>query len=202
MTSDLKAGSHLVSECEALSALGALFADPLRLELAERELTAAERRSLDRLADYNRVEYVGELVARFGEGPALRKVRGRLKGGELLTVADASWWLSQKAADDERSRAELERLRRDYLQRREDRARRRAKAQRIVARLRHGPEDFLEEIDRETLRVCRACEEIAYPDPERARYERAGRAVAFRCHFCGGRDLAVWRPVGGAEVEQ
>ncbi len=99
--------------------------------------------------------------------------------------------------------AQQARLRRDYLQRREDRARRRAKAQRIVARLRHGPEDFLEEIDREALRVCRTCEEIAYPDPERARYERRSYDVAFRCHFCSSRDLAEWKPVaGGAEVEQ
>jgi len=194
------------AERQALTALGALFVDPLRLELAERDPTAEERRSLDRLADYNRarqVEHVGELAARFCEGPALREVRGRLEGGELLTAADASWGLSQKAADDERSRAEQERLRRDYLQRREDRARRRAKAQRIVARLRHGPGDFLEEIDREALRVCRACREIAYPDPERARYEGGTRDVAFRCHFCGSRNLEGREPeVDGGEVEQ
>lgn len=191
-------------ERAALLALGALFDDPLNLQLAEREPSAVERRFLDGLADHNRarqIERVDELASRFGEGPALREVRGHLEGGELLTVADASWGLTLKAEGDERSRAEQSRLRRDYLQQREDRARRRAKSQRIVARLRHGPEDFLEEIDREALRVCRACEEIAYPDPERARYERAGRDVAFRCHFCDSRDLAEWRPTGGAEVE-
>jgi hypothetical protein len=193
------------SEREALSVLGRLFADPLRLELAERDLTAAERRSLDGLAAYNRarqVERVGELAARLGEGPALRAVRDRLESGELLTVEDASWRLTLQAEDDKRSRAEQERLHRDYLHQREDRARRRAKAQRIVARLRHGPEDFLEEIDREALRVCRSCEEIAYPDPERARYGRADRDVAFRCHFCDSRDLVDWRPMGGVEVER
>jgi hypothetical protein len=117
--------------------------------------------------------------------------------------------LFQEAADDERSRSEQERLHSDYLASREEWARRRWKSQRLVARLRNGPEDFLEAIDRKALRFCRSCEEIAYPDPERARYERGRYDVAFRCHFCDGRDLSAWEPstegdramVGGREFK-
>jgi hypothetical protein len=181
-------------ERQALQALGAMFADPLALQLAEGEPSAERRSVLDELAEHHRtrqLEEVGDLARRFGEGPALREARRRLEAGELLSAGDVSW-LSLKAADDERSRAEQERLRSDYLARREARARHRAKSQRLLARLRNGPEAFLEEIDRESLRVCRRCMEIAYPDPERARDERGSRDVAFHCHFCGGRDLAEW----------
>lgn len=118
-------------------------------------------------------------------------------------------WLRREAADDERSRSEQERLRSDYLVSREEWARRRWKSQRLVARLRNKPEDFLEAVDRRALRFCRSCEEIAYPDPERARYERGRYDVAFRCHFCDGRDLSAWEPsmegdgavVGGRELK-
>ncbi|HEY5815748.1 MAG TPA: hypothetical protein VIS95_05350 [Solirubrobacterales bacterium] len=129
------------------------------------------------------------MARRFGEGPALRHARNRVQSGELLTAIDISW-LGQQAADDERSRDEQERLRSDYLDFREERAHRRWKSQRLVTRLRSGPEDFLEEIDCKALRVCNSCKEIAYPDPERARYERGPYDVAFRCHFCDGKALA------------
>ena len=187
------------AERRALLALGAMLADPLRLQLAEGEPTADRQPAFDELADYWRarqLDEIGELTRRFGEGPALREARGRLRAGELLTAADVSR-LGQKAADDERSRKEQERLRSDYLDFREERARRRWKSQRLVARLRNGPEDFLEEIDRESLKFCRSCEEIAYPDPERARYERGRYDVAFRCHFCDGRALAELGPAAG-----
>jgi hypothetical protein len=184
------------AERQALLALGATFADPLHLRLAEGEPSAERQPVFDGLAEHQRArqfEEIGELARRFGEGPALRKARGRLRAGELLTAADVSW-LRREAADDERSRSEQERLHSDYLASREKRARRRWKSQRLVARLRNGPEDFLEDIDRKALRFCRSCEEIAYPAPERARYERGRYEVAFRCHFCDGRDLSAWEP--------
>jgi hypothetical protein len=194
------------AERRALLALGAMFADPLRLQLGESEPSAERRVVFDELVEHQRarqLEETGELVQRFGKGPALRKARGRLRAGELLTAADASW-LRQKAADDERSRKEQERLCSDYHSFREERAHLLWKSQRLVSRLRNGPEDFLEEIDREALRVCRSCEEIAYPDPERARYERGRYDVAFRCHFCDSRKLSAWEPAasgeGGARV--
>ena len=199
------------AEREALLALGAMFADPLHLRLAEGEPSIERQHVFDGLAEHQRMRQLGEIedLARlFGEGPALRKARGRVRAGELLPAADASW-LRQEAADDERSRSEQERLHSDYLASREERACRRWKSQRLVARLRNGPEDFLEAIDREALRFCRSCEEVAYPDPERARYERGRHDVAFRCHFCDGRDLSAWEPsaegdgdvVGGRELK-
>jgi len=199
------------AERQALLALGAMFADPLHLRLAEGEPNTERQHVLDGLAEHQRARQLGEiedLARRFGEGPALRKARGRLRAGELLAAADVSW-LRREAADDERSRSEQECLHSDYLASREARARRRWKSQRLVARLRNGPEDFLEAIDREALRFCRPCEEIAYPDPERARYERGRPDIAFRCHFCDGRDLSAWEPsaegdgavVGGRELK-
>ncbi len=187
------------AERRALLALGGMFADPLHLRLAEREPAAAERLAFERLAEHCRSAQLGQLdrlAERFGEGPALRAARGRLQAGELLSGADASWLLEQKAADDGRSRAGQERLRADYLAWREGEARRRHKARRLPARLRSGPESFLSEIDRRALRRCRACGEIAYPDPERARYERKRYHVAFRCHFCAGETLAEIEPAG------
>jgi Replication-relaxation len=184
------------AERRALLALGAMFADPLRLQLAEGEPSAERQAVFDELAEHQRprqLEEISELTQRFGEGPALRKARGHLRAGELLAVDEFSW-LRQKAADDGRSRSEQERLRSDYLSSREERALYRWKSQRLITRLHSGPEDFLEEIDREALRFCRSCEETAYPDPERARYERGPRDVAFRCHFCDGRDLSAWEP--------
>jgi protein involved in plasmid replication-relaxation len=188
-------------ERQALLALGAMFADPLALQLAEGEPSADRRIVLDELAEHHQtrqLEEVGDLGRRFGEGPALREARCRLEAGELLSAGDVSW-LSLKAADDERARAEQERLRSDYLARREARARYRAKSQRLLARLRNGPEAFLEKIDRESLRVCRSCMEVAYPDPERPGYERGSRDVASHCHFCDSRDLGTWEP--GTEGE-
>jgi hypothetical protein len=189
------------AERRALRALGAMFTDPLRLQLAEGEPTVERQTVLDELVEHQRarqLEEIEEMAQRCGDGPALRKARRRLSTGELLTAADASW-LRQEAADDERSRNEQERLRSDYLAFRERRARHRWKSQRFVSRLRNRPEDFLEETDRKALRFCPSCEEVAYPDPERARYERARYDVAFRCHFCDGRDLAVWEPSAEGE---
>jgi hypothetical protein len=183
-------------ERRALLALGAMLTDPLRPQLAEREPTVEERIVFDQLVEYHRacqLNDVDDLAQRYGDGPALREAHRRLQAGELMPAADASWLL-QKAAEDRRSRDEQERLRSAYLAWREGEAQRRAKTQRLVARLRNGPETFLDEVDRAALRLCRSCEEIAYPDPERARHERGHRNAAFRCHFCDGRTLAEVEP--------
>jgi hypothetical protein len=178
------------AEREALTALGAMFSDPICLRLADREL--AERLALDAFVLYHRAkqrDQVGDLAQRFGEGPALRKARKRLDEGELLDGRDLSW-LSSEAERDGKARAAQEHLREDYLGWREGRAQRLAKAQGIAGRLRNGPETFLDQVDRRALRFCRSCDEIAYPDPEWARYERGARYdVAGRCHFCGARAL-------------
>lgn len=183
------------AERRALLALGAMFADPLSLQFGEGEPTAERQPVLTELVEDQRarqLEEIEELAERVGEGPALREARGRIEGGELLTVADLSR-LRLAAEDDGRSLKEQERLRSAYLSDREERALYRWKSQRLFTRLHSGPEDFLEEIDRRSLRLCRSCEEVAYPDPDRASYERGRRRdVAFRCHFCGSEKLAEW----------
>jgi DNA-binding Lrp family transcriptional regulator len=184
------------AERRALLALGAMFADPLRLQLAEGEPSSERQSVLAELVEHQRARQLAEieeLAKRFGEGPALRKARGHIGAGELLAVADLSR-LRLAAEDDGRSRTEQERLRSAYLTSREERALYRWKSQRLCTRLHSGPEDFLEEIDRRSLRLCRSCEEIAYPDPDRSSYERKPRDVAFRCHFCGSENLAAWGP--------
>jgi DNA-binding Lrp family transcriptional regulator len=192
------------AERRALLALGEMLADPLRLQLAEGEPSAERQFVFDELAEHQRARQlaeIGKLAERFGEGPALRKARGRIQDGELLAVADLSQ-LRLAAADDGRSIAEQERLRSVYLASRGERALNRWKSQRLFTRLaRSGPEDFLEEIDRRSLRICRSCDEVAYPDPDRASYERGRhRDVAFRCHFCGSEKLAEWEPAAAAEA--
>ena len=191
------------AERRALLALGEMFGDPLRLQLAEGEPSVERQSVLAELVEHQRARQLEEiegLAERVGEGPALRKARGRIQGGELLAVADLSG-LRLAAEDDGRSLKEQERLRVAYLSSREERALYRWKSQRLFTRLaRSGPEDFLEEIDCRSLRLCRSCEEIAYPDPDRASSERKPRDVAYRCHFCGSEKLAEWEPGAAAEA--
>jgi DNA-binding Lrp family transcriptional regulator len=197
-------GELTEAERRALLALGEMFADPLRLQLAEDEPSTGRQSVFGELAEHQRarqLEEIEELTERFGEGPALRKARGCLLAGDLPEVAELSR-LRLAAEDDGRSLKEQERLRSAYVSSREERALYRWKSQRLFTRLaRSGPEDFLEEIDRRSLRLCPTCKEVAYPDPDRASYERGRRRdVAYRCHFCGSEKLAQWEPAAAAEA--
>jgi hypothetical protein len=110
-----------------------------------------------------------------------------MEGGGLLSSPSVSR-LELGATDDARARGQQDRLASAYAVWREKEARRLVKEQGVVARLGSRPEDFFEEVDRRSLRLCRHCGEIAYPDPEKA----GGRGqpdVASRCHFCGGTAL-------------
>lgn len=180
---------------EALRALGSMFSDLLVPQLSEREPSAAERHAFDALARRHKAEQDERLaaVARHrGDGPALREARRRLEAGELLAKRDVVL-LADALDRDDKSRAAQKRLRGDYLVWREREAQRLVKAQGMLARLRSRPEDFFAEIDRRALRRCRACEEIAYPDPENARVH-AKRHVATDCHYCGAGALAEIEP--------
>ncbi|HVV90484.1 MAG TPA: replication-relaxation family protein [Solirubrobacterales bacterium] len=179
------------AERRALLALAAMIGDPLRPLPPDELPTARQRRAFADLAGHHRDEQLGriaDLALRHGDGPALRRARRQVEGGDLLPSSETSW-LEQKAVEDERSREEQERLTTSYLAWRETEARRLVKAQGIVARLGTRPEDFFGDIDRRSLRRCPGCGEIAYPDPERAS-GHATRHVAERCHFCGGTALA------------
>jgi hypothetical protein len=179
------------AERRALLALATMIGDPLRPLPPDDEPTARQRRAFVDLVEHHRDEQLGriaDLTLRHGEGPALRRARRRVAEGGLLPTAEASW-LGRKAADDERSREEQERLASDYLIWREQEARRLAKARGIVARLGSRPEDFFDQIDHRSLRVCRSCGEIAYPDPERTPGSQRSPDVADRCHYCGTMDL-------------
>ena len=186
------------AEREALGRLAAMFADPLDLQLDERELTPSERRAFDALVrDHltRQLDLIGELAERCGEGPALRRARKRLEAGELLDRHELSWGLAEEARRDGEARVRQEHLREDYLGWREQRARQLAKGQGIAGRLRNGPEAFLDKVDRSALRFCPSCEEIAYPDPKRTIHERgAGHDVAWHCHFCWAEELAKFEP--------
>jgi hypothetical protein len=188
------------AEREALRTLGTMFADPLHLQLDERELTPNERRAFGELARHHlarQIDLAAELAERHGEGPALRKTRRRLEAGEFLDRHELSWGLAEEARRDGEARARQERLREDYLVWREQRARQLAKAQSIAGRLRNGPETFLDKVDRRALRFCRSCEEVVYPDPERASHERGARYdIAGYCHFCGAEELEKIEPSG------
>jgi hypothetical protein len=188
------------AERGALLALGAMFADPLDLQLAAREPSAVERRAFDGLAGHHRERQLGQiddLARKYGDGPTLRAARRSIEGGKLGDPREA-WQLVSEAGQDHRRRGLQERLRSRYLDWREEEARRIAKSQRLTTRLRNGPETFLGKIDRRSLRRCPSCEEIAYPDPEWARHERGARHdVAGRCHFCDSRALTKVDDQGG-----
>lgn len=68
---------------------------------------------------------------------------------------------------------------------REQEAKRIAKTHSVIERRRIARDAFLEQVDRAALRHCSGCEEIAYPNPERAS-SYSKRHVAERCHYCGG----------------
>jgi hypothetical protein len=100
-------------ERDALSALGAMFANPLRVQLDDRKLTADECHTFDALVRHHlagHLDRVRDLAERFGDGPTLRKARQHLQGGALLDRDDLSWRLSEEAKRDGSARAEQKRL--------------------------------------------------------------------------------------------
>jgi hypothetical protein len=173
-------------EHRVLNAVGGMMAEPLALRLADREPMPSEREALAALvghhltSQFNRLE---EAVARFGEGPKLRRRRRWLEDGDLLG-ANSLDGLTLDAEQDRDNAAEQDRLRENYLRVREAAAERLAKRHGFIARRRIGHDTFLAQVDRERLRRCSGCEEIVYPDPKRE-HGPARRDVAAYCHFCG-----------------
>ena len=187
-------GEGTLSEVErrALEAVGEMLAEPLALRLADRESMPSEREALSALVAHHRaaqIKCLDEAAERFGEGPALRRRRRCLEGGDLPRP-DSLAGLTHDAEQDRENAAEQERLRQNYLRWREQKAKGLAKMEGFIARRRTGHDAFLAEVDRGALRRCSRCEEIAYPDPERKPRPGDRRDVAGRCHFCGAGTLS------------
>lgn len=185
-------GEPTVPERRALRALGALLTDPLLGRWADREPDTAERETLAELVAHHHARQLDDVAGfaeRLGDGPALRQARQRLEAGQLLSVAELRW-LATDAQRDRQSRATQERFRAAYLERREEEARRLAKAQGLTGRMRHGPDEFLAAVDRRLLRVCPRCEEITYPGADDGLAWAGPGASAEACHFCGQGSLA------------
>ncbi|HXF31789.1 MAG TPA: replication-relaxation family protein [Solirubrobacterales bacterium] len=179
-------------ERAALKAVGGMLAEPLSARIAEGGPTPSEREALAALVAHHRASQLGrldEMAGRFGEGPKVRQRRRCLADGDLLG-ADSLARLPHDAEQDREAAAQQDRLREDYLRWREGEAKRLAKLQGFIARRRTGRDAFLAEVDRDALRCCSDCGEIAYPDPEREPRPGGRRHVAGRCHFCGAGALS------------
>ena len=143
-----------------------------------------------------------ELSRRYGVGPTLRQLRRELDNGQLLSASTVERLESSARRDQERC-LEQERSRLAYLDRRGGDARARRHQLGLATRIAHGPAALYPIIDRERLRICRRCDEIAYPDHESAhdQYGRPAHRPAFRCHFCGMSDLAPWEECYRPQLE-
>lgn len=171
--------------------------DPLQARLARVPVPATDddHEAVARLADAYRAhqrERVAQLASRHGSGPKLRRHQELLDAGELLGV---HVWngLEDQAMRDQKARAEQELRRIDYLAWRDGEVKRRKHDFPLHTRLTQGRAAVLELIDREQLRRCSSCDEIAYPsEPVSNPYRYAqwrSRREPPRCHFCGAHDL-------------
>ena len=134
-----------------------------------------------------------DLSRRYGIGPHLRRLRRELDDGQLMSTSTVEG-LESSARRDQETCLEQERSRLGYLDRRDREARDRRHQLGLATRIAHGPAALYPIIDRERLRICRRCDEIAYPDsePSRDQYGSPVHRPASRCHFCGASDLAPW----------
>jgi hypothetical protein len=140
------------------------------------------------------------LARRHGLGPQLRGYQQLLDRGELMSTYSFDG-LEAAAKRDQDARDEQERLRVAYLERRDQEAHARKHQLGLATRLAHGPAAMCSVIDRERLRICSRCDELAYPDGlGRDRYGSPLYKTADRCHFCGSSNLAPWNPARSAEV--
>jgi hypothetical protein len=119
------------------------------------------------------------LVSRYGEGPQLREARERLRSGELIDNPTLSR-LPLDAESDAASQKEQNERRFSYLEWRDHAARQLARKAGPLGRLTHRTEDFYPQIDRQSLGVCRRCQEITYP----AAHATGRRDARSACHYC------------------
>ncbi len=190
-------GTEPPADCERTTLAALAGRDPLSTRVGGEPPSAAVEQALARLADHYRqaqLARVDDFAERYGAGPNLRTARALLAGGGLLSSSDVEH-LERQAGEHRRVRERQRELRDAYDQRREREARRLARQQGLSARLLKGTDAFLEQADELWLRVCPACREIAYPEPEEQPdafgQPKPGRACPY-CHDRGR--LEPWSP--------
>jgi hypothetical protein len=137
------------------------------------------------LADLYRVrqsKLIEALAVHRGDGPSLRRARQVLLDGGLIDRGT----LDRLPADAERDAAARQAQahgQAEYLAWRERAARQLARKAGPLGRLTHRPEDFYPQLDRERLKFCGHCEEIAYPVTHADQDAYGGQRPA-SCHYC------------------
>ena len=204
-------GPMTVTEQDAFVAFARqLDDDPLEARLAPIPVppTWADEQAVAALvSEYRTVQRarVSELTRRYGEGPQLRSDQHELAAGGL--IGRYGWdTLEERARRDHNGRVEQDRLRLAYLNIRDRDARQRRHETGLATRLARGRTAVLELVDKDKLRICGRCHEIAYPPelPEPVGYgsvpQHAYQAPT-RCHFCRGSELNPWDELYQPELE-
>lgn len=160
--------------------LGDALVDPGASVLSEPG--AAVKSEAASLADSYRCaqqERLDALVGRYGDGPRLREARGRLRAGQLIE-GHALQWLAREAEQDAAGREDQRECHGAYLAWRERAARQLARNAGPLGRLTHHAQDFYQQLDQQSLGICRRCQEITYPQAHTA----GGRNARPACHYC------------------
>lgn len=132
----------------------------------------------------DQAQQVEGLVARYGKGPRLRKVREHLQQGGLLDSREFSR-LQSDGERDAQGREEQRRQKVAYLAWRDGAARQFVRRSGPVGRLTHSREEFYPQLDHRLIRTCRECREPIYPRLDDAP-GGVKTAKPGKCHFCGG----------------
>ena len=137
---------------------------------------------IERLAGLYRARQsnlIESLAGRQGDGPSLRQARQILLDGGLIDRGTLDRFPAD-AEHDAAGRQAQARWRAEYLAWRERAARQLARKAGPLGRLTHRPEDFYPQLDRERLKFCGHCDEIAYPVIQDA----YGGPQPSSCHYC------------------
>jgi protein involved in plasmid replication-relaxation len=130
---------------------------------------------------------VAELARRHGEGPSLRRATAQLAAGQFFDAYELAE-LADAAARGEQGRAKQQDARLAYLKLREREARRLAREEGFLRRLATPREEFYPRVDRDWLKFCSRCREVAYPTLERT--DPYAPRPELRCHYCDAGGLA------------
>lgn len=161
------------------------------------------QRAADSLAAHYRAvqeSRVAELVRRHVEGPSLRRASARLAAGQFFDAYELRE-LADAAARDEQGRVKQQRARLAYLKLREREARRLAREGGLLRRFATPREEFYPRVDRDWLKFCSRCREVAYPALERAPDDPYARRPELRCHYCDAPGLAKFDPACSTDAD-